>query len=476
MSLTDTEIHRAELLLTLDYLLKYTNEKHPATQQNICKYATTFGLKYDPNNTVGNDVKRQRIKDCLEYLKKLTTEFPDRIPFVLETTPKGKFYIEQKWSLNNEQVTKILAAILNDKYTIGVETDFLVDRVLDTYTNSYNRDKIKNDASALAQTNVKANSDFQRNFRLLNKAYKEKKNIAIIYDMRLYCRFLNGEFTTNDGKAWCRVYALKEYNNQIYAVLIPISKIEDNGVFRSRLTPIICKPVALLDIPNDKDSEVIIPDFIPNRNLNKLFIKNCSKFGQEYQSIDDYLKQAVFPTGTSNCYLSMSFRADYLKYVKFSFENYFATKLDYVLCYGFNVEPISPRIYYKKSNQGNDNFPKYPLKPILTPKTNKQKAFLVVVNMVVNKNSVKKWILSDTRLPLILKIEAPKSLNSLLENYYLKMALIYRKYSSRAFELNYIDKKDTTKSVKEVKKFTSYDEYDDFEKNMYLNLLNNFDL
>ena len=56
------------------------------------------------------------------------------------------------------------------------------------------------------------------------------------------------------------------------------------------------------------------------------------------------------------------------------------------------------------------------------------------------------------------------------------MALIYRKYSLRAFELKYIDKKDTTKNEKEVKKFTSYDEYGDFEKNMYLNILNNFDL
>lgn len=31
MALTDKQIHRIELLITLDYLLNFTDEEHPAT-------------------------------------------------------------------------------------------------------------------------------------------------------------------------------------------------------------------------------------------------------------------------------------------------------------------------------------------------------------------------------------------------------------------------------------------------------------
>ena len=38
MALSDTKIHQIELLITLDYLLNYTDEDHPATQIDICEY------------------------------------------------------------------------------------------------------------------------------------------------------------------------------------------------------------------------------------------------------------------------------------------------------------------------------------------------------------------------------------------------------------------------------------------------------
>ena len=56
MAFSDTRIHQIELLLTLDYLLRFTDEDHPATQQDICRHATDFGLKYD--------AKAKRLEFC----------------------------------------------------------------------------------------------------------------------------------------------------------------------------------------------------------------------------------------------------------------------------------------------------------------------------------------------------------------------------------------------------------------------------
>ena len=119
MAHSDTRIHQIELLLTLDYLLNYTDEFNPATQIDICEHARKYGLKFDKNAKTGNQVRRQRISECLKFLRQITDEFTDDVPFVLETTDSGKYYIEQRHGLNESQVAKILAAISNDKYTKG---------------------------------------------------------------------------------------------------------------------------------------------------------------------------------------------------------------------------------------------------------------------------------------------------------------------------------------------------------------------
>ena len=87
MAFSDTRIHQIELLLTLDYLLRFTDEDHPATREDICRHANDFGLKYDSKAKSGNDVRRQRISDCLKFLMDVTTKFSEEVPFVLETTP-----------------------------------------------------------------------------------------------------------------------------------------------------------------------------------------------------------------------------------------------------------------------------------------------------------------------------------------------------------------------------------------------------
>ena len=67
MAHSDTRIHQIELLLTLDYLLNYTDEFNPATQIDICEHARKYGLKFDKNAKTGNQVRRQRIGECLKF-------------------------------------------------------------------------------------------------------------------------------------------------------------------------------------------------------------------------------------------------------------------------------------------------------------------------------------------------------------------------------------------------------------------------
>lgn len=117
MAFSDTRIHQIELLLTLDYLLRFTGENHPATQIDICRHANDFGLKYDSKAKSGNDVRRQRIGGCLKFLMEVTSRFPEEAPFILQQNDSGKYYIESKNYLSEERVIKILAAVKNYRYT-----------------------------------------------------------------------------------------------------------------------------------------------------------------------------------------------------------------------------------------------------------------------------------------------------------------------------------------------------------------------
>lgn len=130
------DIHQVEMLLTLDYLLHYTDENHPATQIDICEHAKEFGLKYDKNAEKGNQVRRQRISKCLKLLDEISDSFPEKLPFVLEKTDSGKYYVEQRNGVDEQQIAKILAAITNDKYTKDEDVSFLKDRVLSAFSTS----------------------------------------------------------------------------------------------------------------------------------------------------------------------------------------------------------------------------------------------------------------------------------------------------------------------------------------------------
>lgn len=69
MAFTDTKIHQIELLLTLDFILRFADDTHFATRIDICKHATEYGLKYDPKASKGNSMPRKSKRGFWPYDK-----------------------------------------------------------------------------------------------------------------------------------------------------------------------------------------------------------------------------------------------------------------------------------------------------------------------------------------------------------------------------------------------------------------------
>ena len=141
MKRTDTEIHQTDLLLTLDYLLHHTSEKRPATQLAICRYAATKGFRFDEENPAGNDVKRQRISDCLEFLEAFTHRTPKVLPFQVAKTPKGKYYVTNR-SLNEADLARIVSDIYAAKGTTKKRADELVRKIVHAHASEDDAEKL----------------------------------------------------------------------------------------------------------------------------------------------------------------------------------------------------------------------------------------------------------------------------------------------------------------------------------------------
>ena len=327
MAFSDTKIHQIELLLTLDYLLRFTDEDHPATQQDICRHAVDFGLKYDSKAKSGNDVRRQRIAECLKFLMEVTSKFPEETPFVLETTDSGKYYIEQKNYLSEEQVIKVLAAIQNDKYTQDEDTEFLTERLLDSLSNIYNREYYKNELKKISKGVKKYNFATNRKIRLVNKAYNEGKMIKIRYEV---FGKLKEDVTIYD--TWYRVYKIKEFNNKLYAILLPIytGKLMLHQGY-------IFDLVERLNIPKGTDREVLCDDGEDNRDLEKLFKEKAMWLLDYYKSVDEMFEDNKMPITGVAFKTGFYFRRAVLKFVKPGFEQYFSTTLECVGCNSFDV-------------------------------------------------------------------------------------------------------------------------------------------
>ena len=408
MKRSDTRIHQIELLLTLDYLLNYTDVDHPATQQDICRHARDFGLKYEAGKP-GNDVRRQRIGDCLQWLQSICYKFEntDKIPFVINTTDSGKFYVEEKNHLNEDQIIKILAAVMNDKYTQDEDTDLLITKLLDSLSNVHNRVYLKDEVNKLNKGVKKYNFQASRKIRLVNKAFNEKKMIKIRFDI-----YDSNGVDIHTFDFWYRVYKIKEYKNKPHAILIPI--YTSNIIF---FDGYLFDTIENLNIPKLPDKDVLCEDFEPNRDLDKLFREKSKYAKRHYDSPEELINESVMPLGDVAYKTSFYFGKNLLKFVKPSFEEYFSINLPIIGCTSFDVidsKDIDPE------KDKKDLIIPHPLKSGEDPK-------YYVVNISINPGAFISWLVSDANgngfnISDMLEVVGPKRINNALYDYYISHA------------------------------------------------------
>ena len=417
MALSDTKIHQIELLLTLDYLLNYTDEFNPATQIDICEHARKYGLKFDKNAKTGNQVRRQRIGECLKFLRQITDDFTDDVPFVLETTDSGKYYIEQRHGLNESQVAKILAAISNDKYTKDEDVNFLIDRILSAFsTSEENRRIIDSEYKRLLRGGKKFDKETIRKINLIERAYREGKMIKI-----------KESITDPDNKKvvdyylWYRVYLIKEFHNKPYAFMFPIGQINvDEKIGRLQFFDVIYKPIEEIDVVNDSERNVLCDDFDEHRDFEELFRRKCPIQARKYGTIDNMLEKRILPNGGKACIVSFYFNLGLKDILRRSFEEFFSESFRYQETN--MIAGIENQI--KDFVGGMDHW------QIVTEEPRKDECPKYgLVNISVDNNSFKSWLLSDPHgdgyacIADMVHIIKPFSLNEDLANYFSKKIL-----------------------------------------------------
>lgn len=418
---SDTRIHHIELLLTLDYLLNYTNEEHPATQQDICRHAINYGLKYDSNAKQGNDVRRQRIGECLKFLKEVCDTFPDKVPFILEKTNSGKYYIEQKNNLNKEDIITILSSIKDNKELAEEDSSFYIDSLLSVLSNVHEKNDIKKETFSVNKHAYKNDRESSRKIRLVKKAFNKKKLILVrweIYPMGSH------ENPYIEDK-WYRVYKVDEYYNELYALLLPVD--DSSNVLRYH--PMFEK-VRLLNIPNKKEREVLVDDFDENRDLEKL-LELCSGGNTGICSLRYKIKENLFPLKGPIVYVSFYFRLAFEKFIKPLYKQFFQKDLEYTKCKEFEIK--------QKYRCGRKTFPDEEMEVFVSPIPLKKGEVPVygVANLKVNEYGFFGWLNIDPHnkgrnfISEMITIVYPSIYNRDLGRLYLRHFKRYLSYYSK---------------------------------------------
>ena len=429
MSRTDTEIHQIELLLTLDYLLNYTDKDHPASQQDICRHAKDFNLKYDPNATKGNDVRRQRIGDCLQFLLFISDKFKDtdKIPFVVNSTNTGKFYIEEKNHLNKDQIINILAAVKNDKYLKNEDTDDLIDKLLNSLCNKNNKKLYKEELEKKNKRVIKYRKALNRKIKLIQKAYEERKCIMILHsDWRIpsFDRIVDDNIVVDNNviypklvedEVFCRVYRIEEHNNKPYVILLPLK--EEGIIFES---------IDNLNIPIQlSERKLLIDDEEDEDRLEYLFESNNPALAEKYHSLEEYIQKSVRPEGGFVVKTSFYFPYQCINRVKKSFEEYFSREMPYVKCLRFNIKENEA-----SENQDSSMNDEYAIEcePIEESFSN---CGLAVVNIEINRQALVSWLENNPSVARVVDVVSPRSVNEEVGNYYLDVLLCYQRTLGR---------------------------------------------
>ena len=392
---TNQEKFRRELLITLEYLLLYTDEKHPAMASKICEYAfKQYGIKYHQKPQPGDEIRRDRVQACLLYLYNESSKGNKALNIIIEKTEKGKFYVESKY-FNEEQIVQIGRAIKNDKYT--ADDKYLIESLLDLTTNTYNREKIFKEINSFSIRSNKYREE--KMLEILKQIKKDKKIVEVVIEEIFINKKGNKQGRNIIEK--CLIYRFKEWNNVLFVIMVPLAK-----------SGLIILPVDKVRISSYYD------DLDEKRDIDRLFKQNSNTNTTKYNSIDEYLNSCVgikdggFFTNVSFWYFSYAKRKN-----ESSFLRYFDQKIDSVSCNSFTID--------KKENK-------------IIPKDN-IKGGICVVNVLANPISIANWIKSSEDVSKSIHVEAPELVNVDLADYFYRMAKKYKDHIPD-IEVEFIEK------------------------------------
>ena len=403
----DTRIHQREILITLDYLLHHTDEDHPAKQADICRYADKkYGITYQGEGVSGNQIKRQRVSECLKYLKELSDKY--EAPFVLERTERGKYYIEQRNSLTYEQTARLLVAIHNDPYIGKNDTETYVERILDAFaTTKASKEAIKKLSSLYLQGGEKQSEDVIQKIEILEKAYRNNCPIKVQWPGEKY-------------PEWTKVCYLKEVHHDPCAFLLPACSLQskdgkDHYLF-DKIENIVLPSINYNQLACSDEKE--IKEYADNEAVFRLL---NPKLAKRYGRLDRMLKKTIPSLGAKDGVVSFYFKDVDERAISKSFESFFGEKMH---CQ--NVDNASLFL-------GREcDFDRRKMSLITRKKECRSNQKLV--HFFTDHFSFKSWLLSDpfgdgeSCIGDYVEVMSPASINVDFANYYLKKMDAYYNY------------------------------------------------
>ena len=383
-------VNRVELLVALDYLFKFTDEKHPATCPLICKHATKFGITYDPKQKVGNEINRHRISRTLSFLYDYTKSHRDILPFQIQMTDSGKYYASNRNDLSLLEAMTLIESVKSNKTLSSNEKDILEEKIKRIALNEYEKDGflIRGDATVSYR---KYSKEYLIKLKLLKTALRENKLISIRKRRHVYIEKENksGE-VIND--VWHRVYKLKEYQNKTYAILVSVDG------------EILSLPIERIELPSLSPREVLIDEFDEkvdiNDRFNNPFYENIEEMLKENKMLIDEAFHAV------TCIFVFDMK--HINSIKESFEDYFSIQFDYVERTLNEIKTEYPKALLDEYND-KDN--------------------LGYFKMKINNHAFLQWVRNNYDVAKKITIIQPIRINQLLEHWFLNLYNKYSKYN-----------------------------------------------
>lgn len=403
----DTRIHQREILITLDYLLHHTDEDHPARAVEICRYANKeYGITYQGEGVSGNQIKRQRVSECLKYLKELSDKYD--FPFVLAHAGGGKFYIEERNGLSDEQTARLLVAIYNDPY-IGKEgTEFYEGRILDAFaTTKASKEAIKKLSSLYLQGGDKQSEEVIQKIEILEKAYRDNCPIKVQWPGEKY-------------PEWTKVCYLKEVHHDPCAFLLPACSLPIQGskgrYLFDKIENIVLPSTNYNQLACSDKKE--IEEYADNE---KVFRLSNPKLAKRYGCLDRMLKKTIPSLGEKDGVVSFYFKDVDEKVISKSFESFFGEK--------FHCQNVDNASLFLGRESDLD---RRKMSFIIRKKESLSNQKLV--HFFADFFQFKSWLLSDpfgdgeSCIGDYVEVMCPESINVDFANYYLKKMDAYYNY------------------------------------------------